>query len=121
MREVKGLLQVTELKLTNSSGTKTTALVLCDTACSNSWVSDSLADWLGLQVTALKLTVKGINTKEVIDTKVVQLTVTTHKDQDFEAFTVRPYVRKTLNVGSDIIDVHARNLPRSDRPRSCKI
>ena len=103
--DVKGLLQVTELKLTNSSGTSTTALALCDTACSNSWVSDSLAARLGLQGTALKLIVKGINTEELIDTKVVQLTVTTHKDQDFEPFTVRPYVRETLNVGSDIIDV----------------
>ena len=105
MTDVKGLLQVTELKLTNSSGTGTTALVLCDTACSNSWVSDSLAARLGLQGTALKLTVKGINAEELIDTKVVQLIVTPHKDQDFEAFTVRPYVRETLNVGSDIIDV----------------
>ena len=35
--DLKGLLQVTELKLTNSSGTSTTALVLCDTACCNSW------------------------------------------------------------------------------------
>ena len=57
--DFKGLLHVTELKLTNSSGTNTTALVLCDTACSNSWVSDSLAARLGLQGTALKLTVKG--------------------------------------------------------------
>ena len=103
--DVKGLLQVTELKLTNSSGTSTTALVLCDTACSNSWVYDSLAARLGLQGTALKLTIKGINTEDLIDTKVVQLTVTPHEDQDFEAFTVRPYVRETLNVGSDIIDV----------------
>ena len=77
--DVKGLLQVTELKLINSSGTKTTALVLCDTACSNSWMSNSLADMLGLQGTALKLTVKGINTEELIDTNVVQLLVTPHK------------------------------------------
>ena len=76
--DVKVLLQVTELKLTNTSGTSTTALVLCDTACSNSWVSDSLAARLGLQGTALNLTVKGINTEELIDTKVVQLTVTPH-------------------------------------------
>ena len=34
--DVKGLLQVTELKLTNSSGTSTTASALCDTARSNS-------------------------------------------------------------------------------------
>ena len=46
--DFKGLLQVTELKLTNSSCTSTTALVLSDTACSNSWVSDSLAARLGL-------------------------------------------------------------------------
>ena len=52
--DVKGLLQVTELKLTNCSCTSTTALVLCDTACSNSWVSNSLAARLGLQGTALK-------------------------------------------------------------------
>ena len=57
---------------------------------------------------ALKLTVKGINKEELIETKVVQLTVTPHKDQDFEAFTVRPYVRETLNVGSDIIDVKSK-------------
>ena len=31
--------------------------------------------------------------------------MTPHEDQDFEAFTVRPYVRETLNVGFDIIDV----------------
>ena len=103
--DIKGLLQVTELKLTNSSGTSTTALVLCDTACSNSWVSGSLADRIGLQGTALKLTVKAINTEELINTKVVQLTVTPYKGQDFEAFTVRPYVRETLNLGSDILDV----------------
>ena len=68
-------------------------------------MSDSLAARLGLQGTALKLTIKGINTEELIDTKVVQLTVTSHEDQDFDAFTVRPYVRELLNVGSDIIDV----------------
>ena len=99
--DVKGLLQVTELKRTNSSCTSTGALVLCDTAYSNSWVADSLAARRGLQGTELKLTVKGINTEELIDTKVVQLTVTPHKDQDSEAFTVRPYVRETFNVGSD--------------------
>ena len=119
--DVKCLLQVTELKLTNSSGTSTRALVLCDTACSNSWVSDSLATRIGLQGTALKLTIKGINTEEIIDTKVVEWTLLPHKNQNFEAFTVRPYVSETLNIGSDIIDiieVHARRLPTSGSPRS---
>ena len=105
MTDVKGLLPVTELKLTNYFGANTTALVLCDTACGKSWVSDSLANMLVLQGTALKLTVKGINTEELLDTKVDQLTVTPHKDQDFEHITVRPYVMETKNVGSGIIDV----------------
>ena len=56
--EVKGLLQVTELQLVNSSGLDTKALVLCDSACSNSWVTVSLTDGLGLHGKALKLTVR---------------------------------------------------------------
>ena len=61
--DVKGLLQVTELQLVNSSGLDTKALVLCDTACSNYWVAGCLAERHGLHGKALKLTVKGINTK----------------------------------------------------------
>ena len=46
----KGLLQVTELQLVTSSGSDSKALVLCDTACNNSWVAGSLAARLGLHV-----------------------------------------------------------------------
>ena len=102
--DVKRLPQVTELKLLNSSGSCTTALVLCDTPHRNSWLSDSLAARLGLQGTAFKSTNKVINADELIDEKVVQLTVTPHKHQDFEEFTVRPYVREILNAGSNFID-----------------
>ena len=31
--------------------------------------------------------------------------MTSHKDQKFEAFNVRPYARETLTVGSDIVNV----------------
>ena len=103
---VNSLFQVTELQLTNSSGTNTTALVLYDSAFTNSVVSsDNLAARLGLQSMASKMTVRSINKEELIDKRVGQLTLTPHKDQDFDAFTVRPYVRDTLNVSSDIIDV----------------
>ena len=105
--DVKGLLQVTELQLVNSSGLDTKALVLCDTACSNSWVAGSLADRLGLHGKALKLTVKGINTEEVVDTRVVEVTVKPREQQDFEPFTVNPFVKESLSVGSDIINVQA--------------
>ena len=105
--DVKGLLQVTELNLVNSSGLDTKALVLCDTACSNSWVAGSLADILGLHGKALKLTVKGINTEEVADTRIVEVTVKPIEHQDFEPFTINPFFKESLNVGSDIINVQA--------------
>ena len=64
----KDLLQVTELQFGSSSGKDTTALVLCNTACSISWVSNSLAKRVGLHGTALKLTIKGLDTEKVVDT-----------------------------------------------------
>ena len=103
--DVKGLLQVTELQLVNSSGLETNALVLCGTACSNSWVAGSLADRLGLHGKALKLTVKGINTEEVVDTRVVEVTMKPREHQDFKPFTIKPFVKENLNVGSEIINV----------------
>ena len=105
--DVKGLLQVIELQLFSSSGLDTKALVLCDTACSNSWVAGSLADRVGLHGKALKLTVKGINTEEVVDTRVVEVTVKPREHQDFEPFTINPFDKENLNVGSDIINVQA--------------
>ena len=81
---MEGLLQVTELHLAYSSGKDTTVLVLCDAACSHSWVSNSLAKKFGLPGTALNLTVKGINTEEVVDTKLVELIATPRDNQAFE-------------------------------------
>ena len=105
--DVKGLLQVTELQLVNSFDLDTKALVLCDTACSNSWVAGSLADRLGLHGKALKLSVKGFNTEEVVDTRVVEVTVKPREHQDFEPFTINSFVKEILNFGSDIISVQA--------------
>ena len=96
---------MTELKLTNFSGNSTTALVLCNTTCCTSVVSDIVAARLGLKGTALKLTVKGKNTEELIDTKFVKLILTSHKNQDLEAFTAPPCVRETLIVSFNTIDV----------------
>ena len=104
---VKGLLQVTELQLNSSSGKDTTALVLCDTACKNSSVPNDTALKLGLHGTALKLAVKGLNTEEVVNTKLVELIVTTRDNQAFEPFKVSPYVKEDLNVGANVINIKA--------------
>ena len=70
-------------------------------------MAGSLADRLRLHGKALKLTVKGINTEEVVDTRVVEVTVKPREHQDFEPFTIKPFVKESLNVGSDIINVQA--------------
>ena len=107
VNKVKGFPQVTELQFSSSFGKDTTALVLCDTVFSNSWVSNDLANRLELNGTALKLTVKGINTEEVVDSKLVELTVTPRVDQVFEPFKVSSYVKEVLIVGADLINIKA--------------
>ena len=66
-----------------------------------------LADRLGLHGKALKLTVKCIYTEEVVDTRIVEVTVKQREHQDFEPFTINPFVKESLNVGSDINNVQA--------------
>ena len=78
---------MTELQLVNLSGLDLKALVLCDTVCSNSWVVTSLADRLGLHGKALKLTVKGNNTVEVVDARIVKVYLRPREHQNFEPFT----------------------------------
>ena len=105
--DVKGFLQVTVLPLVNSSGLDTKALVLCDSVRSNSCAAGSLADRLGK---ALKLTVTSNYTEEVVDTRVVKVTVKPREHQDFERFATNPFLKESLNVGSDIIIVQVLQL-----------
>ena len=70
-------------------------------------MAGSLADRLGLHGKALKLTVKGIKTEEVVDTRVVEVTVKPGENQDFEPSTINPFVKESLNFGSDIINIQA--------------
>ena len=94
-----------ELNLVSSSGLDTKALVLCDNACSNSWLALRLADRFCLQVKALKLTLNDIKTEDVFDTKVVELTEKPADHHDFEPFTINPFVKKSLTAGSVIRNV----------------
>ena len=64
-----------------------------------------LADRLGLHGKELKLTVKCNNTEEVVDTRVVEVTAQPREHQDFESFTINPFVKESLNFSSNIINV----------------
>ena len=102
--DVKGLLQSLEVDLLSPSDVRTRALVLCDTACSHSWISSELASCLQLKGTPLKLTVNGINTQETIKSESVQVTVQPIGKNTCSPFDLLHYVKTNLRVGSDIID-----------------
>ena len=60
---------------------------------------------LNLEGSPLKLTVCGKNAKQFIDTLITDVTVKPLGDNTCENFDGSPYIRDTLNVGSDIINV----------------
>ena len=60
-------------------------------------MAGSLAGRLGLHGKALKLTVKVINTEEVVDTRVSEVTVKPREHQDFKSFTIKKRVNKEEN------------------------
>ena len=104
--DVKGLLQITEVEL-HSTAASEKVLALCDSACSHSWISARLANRLKVQGVPTKLTVHGINSHQVISTEMVELKLTpVHSGGSCSPFTIKPYVRENLNVGTDTIDVN---------------
>ena len=102
-----GLLQITEVFLHSSFQTEK-VIVLSDSDCSNSWISEKRARNLKMQGTPLKLKVHGINSHETIDKQIVELKLTpAHSDGSCPAFVVKPCVTNDINVGTEIIDVES--------------
>ena len=103
--DYKGLLQIVEVQL-DSLSSSVKVLVLCDSACSHSWISRSLAQKLRVKSSATKLTVHGINSQQVVDTETVELKLTpVHSGGSCSTFPVTPYVRDDLKVGNNVIGV----------------
>ena len=104
--DVKGLLQIPEVEV-HTSNTSVKVLALCDSACSHSWIAeDLLAAKLNVKGLPTKQTVHGINSQQVVDTQIVELKLTpVHSGGSCSTFDVKPYVRKNLHVGNDVIDV----------------
>ena len=88
--DVKGLLQITKVELESPSCSEK-VLVLCDSACSHSWISKRLADKLQVKGSPTKLTVHGINLQQLIDTETVELKLTpVHSGGTCSSFPVKP-------------------------------
>ena len=58
-----------------------------------------------LKASPLKLAVCGTKAKQIADTLISDVTVKPLSDSTCESFEVSPYIRDTLRVGSDIINV----------------
>ena len=108
--DVKGLLQFLGVKLQSPSRTET-VLSLCDSACSQSWISETVAAKLLVQGAETKLTVHGINLQELVDTQMVQpKLIPVHSgDTKSSRFNVKPSVRRHLSVGKEFSDVDGLN------------
>ena len=103
LMNLKGLMPLINLTL-SSNDSETTALVLCDTACSHSCISPELARRLNLKGRKIDLAVKGANCSEDITSEQVDLNVSSKFDPDI-SFTVCAYVKNNIYIGSDIINV----------------
>ena len=100
--DVEGLLPIARVKLSWSNGS-TTALALCDTTCSQTLMTRQLADRLKLKGNPIKVTVNGINAQETVYTDLIELKVSSLSGQDYEVFTLKLYVKRRINVGSEVI------------------
>ena len=94
------------LRLEISSHTHViTALVMCDSCCTHSWVSAGLAQRLNLTGRKLDILLNGFNSTESVPTQQVEVNVFAKFDHHEYSFRVTPFVKDSLNVGSKIIDV----------------
>ena len=101
--DVKGLLQITEVEL-HSNDKSERVLALCDSACGHSWISSRLAEKLNAKGTSTKLTVHCINCRQVVNTQMVELKLTSvHSSGSCSSFAIKPYVRDDLQAGTDVI------------------
>ena len=94
------------LQLEISSHTDvTTALVMCDSCCTHSWVSAGLAQLLNLTGQQLDFLVNDFNSTESVPTQQVEVNVFAKFDHHEYSFRVTPFVKDSLRVGSETIDV----------------
>ena len=72
---MKGLLPIIEVEV-ESANNNEKVVVLCDSACSHSWITETLAKKLDVQDSPTKITVHGINSHQTVETQIVELQLT---------------------------------------------
>ena len=103
---VKGLLQIVKVEVA-APNKSIQVMALCDTGCIHYWITSRLANELKLEGEPTKLTVKGFNSKREIRTAQVNITLRSVDLKSSVEFTVCPFTKDDLGVGSDEIDLEA--------------
>ena len=103
-KKLTGLLPVLQLKISSHTDV-TTALIMCDSCCTHSWVSAGLTQRLNLTVQKLDILVNDFNSTESVPTQQVEVNVFAKFDHHDYSSRVTPFVKDSLSVGSETIDV----------------
>ena len=83
----------------------TTALAMCDSCCTHSWVSAGLAQRLNLTGQKLDILINDFNSTEFVPTQHIEVNVFAKFDHHEYSFRVTPFVKDSLSVRSETIDV----------------
>ena len=102
--KLKGLLPVLQLEI-NLHTDVTTALVMCDSCCTHLCFSAGLAQRLNLTGQKLDILVNGFNSMESVPTQQVEVNVFAKFDHHEHSFRVTLFVKDSLSVGSETIEV----------------
>ena len=103
-KKVTGLLAVFRLEI-GSRTDVATALVKCYFCCTHSWVSTVLPQRLILTGQKLNILVNDINSTEPVLTQQFEVNVFAKVDHHEYSFSVTPFVKDSLSIGSETIDV----------------
>ena len=93
-KKLTKLLPVLRLGI-GSSTYVTTALVMCDSCCTHSWVSADLTQRLNLTGQKLDILVKGFNSTTSVPTQQVEVNLFAKFDHHEHSFRVAPFVKDT--------------------------
>ena len=110
-KKLTGLLPVLQLEISSHTDV-TTALVMCNSCCTHSRVSAGLAQRLNLTGQKLDILVNDFNSTESVPKQQVEVLFPSNKSNVFAkfdhheySFRVTPFVKDSLSVGSETIDV----------------
>ena len=103
-KKLTGLLPVLRLEISSHTDV-TTALVMCDSCCTHSWVSADLAQRLNLTGQKLDILVNGFNSTESVPMQQVEVNVFANFDHHEYSFRVTPFVKDSSSVGSETLDL----------------